>query len=230
MVTFSPNTVGRVAIRRSTALSSRRKVARPSWGRRFSAMSMSPMILMRDTTPSLMSLGMSVRWWSIPSILIRTAAPSSWGSTWISDAPCRTAAASMSFTSDTTPSYSASSRPVGPSCACSDSPRKLTSRLLVFAYTAWSASSKPARPTGTGEISTPVISLASSMVTMSVGSTMASIRVPRVLKRMGSTRRARQNCSESMPTVAGSLLISQRADRAQVLCQARAAAIWSGVA
>ena len=57
MTIFSPNTAGRVETRKSYGLPSMVAEMRPSWGARFSAMSMSAMILMRDVMDACAFLG-----------------------------------------------------------------------------------------------------------------------------------------------------------------------------
>ena len=57
MVTPSPRWVGRVVTRRSTLRPSTLTLTRPSWGTRFSAMSSSLMILIRETTPETIRFG-----------------------------------------------------------------------------------------------------------------------------------------------------------------------------
>ena len=61
MTIFSPKSVGRHETRKSMSfelpLSANRILMRPSWGRRFSAMSSFAMILMRDVMASRIFIG-----------------------------------------------------------------------------------------------------------------------------------------------------------------------------
>ena len=78
-------------------------------------MSMSARILIRETTPSLISLRISVKGCRTPSTLRRTTILSACGSKWMSEALCRIPAVRISSTSETTVPYSATSRSLGPS-------------------------------------------------------------------------------------------------------------------
>jgi hypothetical protein len=68
MTTRSPDVVGMVEMRTSTSDSPRRSVARPSCGRRRSAMSILPMTLMRLMTASWYFLGGASMSYSTPSM------------------------------------------------------------------------------------------------------------------------------------------------------------------
>jgi hypothetical protein len=68
MTTFSPNTVGRVATRRSICLPLWMTDIRPSCGLRRSAMSMSDMILSLEITPFWMFFGARCISCSTPSM------------------------------------------------------------------------------------------------------------------------------------------------------------------
>ena len=105
--------VGRVVTRRSMRRSSTLTPTRPSWGTRFSAMSSSLMILMRETTPATMRFGTRAVSWSTPSIRKRIRISSSSGSKWMSDAPSATACPRMLLTSLITgPSWAEARRSV----------------------------------------------------------------------------------------------------------------------
>ncbi len=68
----SPWTLGSVTTRRSTWRPSTTRPMRPSWGRRFSAMSSSAMIFTRETAPAAIRRGIVVMSWSTPSMRKRT--------------------------------------------------------------------------------------------------------------------------------------------------------------
>jgi hypothetical protein len=68
MTTFSPSDAGSVEIRRSTGFPLTATRARPSWGRRRSAMSIPPMILMREISGMPAARGIFMTWRSTPSI------------------------------------------------------------------------------------------------------------------------------------------------------------------
>ena len=87
----SPRSVGTVTTRRSILRSSTLTATRPSWGTRFSAMSSSLMILMRETTPATIRLGTRATSLSTPSTRKRTRMSFSSGSKWTSEAPSLTA-------------------------------------------------------------------------------------------------------------------------------------------
>ena len=91
MTTFSPNTVGSVATRRSTGLPPTVSDMRPSWGSRRSAMLMSAITLSRLITPAWIDFGECMTSWSTPSMRNRMRRSFSAGSTWMSDARSFTA-------------------------------------------------------------------------------------------------------------------------------------------
>ena len=79
--------VGSVVMRRSTFRSSTFSETRPSCGTRFSAMSMSLMILMRETTPATIRFGTRAASIRTPSTRKRTRISPSCGSKCTSEAP-----------------------------------------------------------------------------------------------------------------------------------------------
>ena len=93
ITTDSPRTTGRVATRRSTKWPSTDRPIRPSCGERFSAMSSSAMILIRDTRPDVRWRGTVVESNTTPSTRKRTRMSVARGSKWMSEAPRRTASA-----------------------------------------------------------------------------------------------------------------------------------------
>ncbi len=80
ITTFSPQTVGSVATRRSSALPPTFMLNRPSCGTRFSAMLRSAMTLMRLMKPFWMFFGECITSWSTPSTRNRTRTSFSLGS------------------------------------------------------------------------------------------------------------------------------------------------------
>ncbi len=95
--TRSPCPVGSVETRTSMARPPTRSVMRPSCGRRFSAMSIAAMILMRDTSAACSArLGRTTSR-SVPSTRKRTSDDCSKGSMWISEAPSRAACVSRAL-------------------------------------------------------------------------------------------------------------------------------------
>ncbi len=86
MTIFSPKAVGSVETRSSISFPSRSVLMRPSWGRRFSAMSIRHMVLRREVMARLTRRG--TRWisCSTPSMRKRIMACSRLGSTWMSEA------------------------------------------------------------------------------------------------------------------------------------------------
>ena len=72
ITTFSPNSVGSVLTRKSIALLPNFSFIRPSWGTRFSAMSMRLMTLMREASLSLIAIGGCVISRNSPSMRKRT--------------------------------------------------------------------------------------------------------------------------------------------------------------
>ncbi len=84
MTIFSPQTVGRVATRRSTERPSWLTDRRPSCGLRFSAMSIDDMIFRREMMPSWIVRSAFCISCSTPSIRKRTVNWYSPGSTWMS--------------------------------------------------------------------------------------------------------------------------------------------------
>ena len=76
-----------------------RSLMRPSWGRRFSAMSSFAIIFTRDTSASCMSFGGVSIFLSAPSTLILTSSSFSYGSTWMSLALSFTACCRSAFKS-----------------------------------------------------------------------------------------------------------------------------------
>ena len=91
MTIFSPTTVGTVLTRRSIRRSPLLSPMAPSWGMRFSAMSILARILNRDSTIVNDVRGIGGSSWSRPSIRSRIRQVSSNGSRWISLAPERMA-------------------------------------------------------------------------------------------------------------------------------------------
>ena len=83
---------------------------RPSCGERFSAMSSSAMILMREISPEIRWRGTVVESNTTPSTRKRTRMSWSLGSKWTSDTPRRTASAITACTSFTIGASSADSR------------------------------------------------------------------------------------------------------------------------
>ena len=88
---FSPWTVGTVLTRRSIRLSPVRSAMAPSWGMRFSAMSILARTFRRETIMMNTAFDGGGSSWSTPSIRRRNLQPSSNGSRWISLAPLRSA-------------------------------------------------------------------------------------------------------------------------------------------
>ena len=88
MTTPSPLTSGSVTTRMSTRRPSTVSAKRPSWGTRFSEMSRSAMILMRETTPMAIRRLTVAAGVSTPSTRNRTFVSPSSGLTWMSEAPC----------------------------------------------------------------------------------------------------------------------------------------------
>ena len=72
MTTFSPNTVGKVATRRSTAFPAMTPDMRPSCGTRRSAMLRSAMIFSLEISPDWMFFGERMTSCNTPSIRYRT--------------------------------------------------------------------------------------------------------------------------------------------------------------
>ena len=92
-----------------------RVLMRPSCGRRFSATSMRPRILMRDVTAVITGVGNSNTLCMTPSMRKRMWLVSRRGSRWMSDARCSNAYCSSQSTMCTTWRSSAPSSPVLPS-------------------------------------------------------------------------------------------------------------------
>ena len=88
---FSPKTVGRVETRSSISFSDSMRLMRPSWGRRFSAMSSPLSILRRLTTARYTMRGKVCMVRRTPSTRKRTTAWSRLGSRWMSEARCSNA-------------------------------------------------------------------------------------------------------------------------------------------
>ena len=86
MTTFSPKAVGSVETRSSTSRPSRSVLMRPSWGLRFSEMSMRDSIFTRETMGGCTPAGSVYTGCSTPSMRRRTSEVSRLGSMWISDA------------------------------------------------------------------------------------------------------------------------------------------------
>jgi hypothetical protein len=87
MTIFSPNAVGMLDKRSSTSRPPcERVLMRPSCGRRFSATSMRPRILMREVTAVITGVGSSNTLCMTPSMRKRMLLMSRRGSRWMSDA------------------------------------------------------------------------------------------------------------------------------------------------
>ena len=103
MTTPSPKRVGNVETLKSTTfLLPMRILIRPSWGRRFSAMSISDMILRRDSTVPCSDFGTVWTSRHFPSTRYRIRTRSARGSTWMSEALWRTPSLMIESTSRTT--------------------------------------------------------------------------------------------------------------------------------
>ena len=199
---FSPCRVGTEARRRSTALPSLvSNEVRPSWGRRRSAMSMLPMILMRLTMPAWTSAGYSRSLCSTPSMRQRTCRASACGSTWMSEAFMLTAS---EMRPSTISMIEASWARAASSATRDSSSSSLSSRNLprVLKKVAL-ASSNAVSVQMTTRTLRLVRSLTSSMATMSSGSVIASTRVPSSSSSSGRTRRWIMNSRGSRPSVSG---------------------------
>ncbi len=106
--TDSPAAVGTVAIRTSIGRPCTLSEKRPSWGRRFCAMSRLPMTLSRLTIGRKTLSGASDVSWRMPSIRIRIMTFFDAGSMWRSEARSATAFSSSALTSLTTGASSTS--------------------------------------------------------------------------------------------------------------------------
>ncbi len=101
MTTFSPCSVGSVEMRASTVMPSTTSFARPSCGRRRSAMSRPDTILIRLTAAAVAFFGTVMTSRSSPSTRYRMRRSPACGSTWTSLARARTASARTTSTSRT---------------------------------------------------------------------------------------------------------------------------------
>ena len=189
--TLSPCTSGSVTTLMSTRRPSTVSANRPSWGTRFSAMSRSPMILIRDTTPGTIRRLIVAAGVSTPSTRNSTFASPSSGLTWMSEAPCCTAWAMIECTSLMTgASWSASSASVPGSSsasasACSSTMSSIDSSIPASRVSSRSRSSTEATATRTRR---PVIIATSSIVSTFVGSAIASSSVPSSANPTGTAR------------------------------------------
>ena len=113
MTTDWPCEVGRMLTRRSMSLPAAKILIRPSWGRRFSAMSICPMILRRLTIEPRRRRGAESRSIRTPSIRYRMRTRSANGSMWMSEARSETASWMIRWTSRMT-GASPSSRVLAP--------------------------------------------------------------------------------------------------------------------
>src|SRR6056297_632615 len=140
--TRSPWLEGKVDTRTSTGLPASRRLIRPSWGRRFSAMSRRAMTLMRDATSDASAGDVDSTSRSTPSTRNLTERRSSNGSKWMSDAWSRSACKSTPLIKRMIgASSSASSRSAG-SGSCSAS-RLRSSSSLRFSATLWASTLPP---------------------------------------------------------------------------------------
>src|SRR6056297_172077 len=140
--TRSPWLEGKVDTRTSTGLPASRRLIRPSWGRRFSAMSRRAMTLMRDATSDASAGDVDSTSRSTPSTRNLTERRSSNGSKWMSDAWSRSACESTPLIKRMIgASSSASSRSAG-SGSCSAS-RLRSSSSLRFSATLWASTLPP---------------------------------------------------------------------------------------
>ena len=101
MTTFSPLITGKVDTLKSTLLPLTSTSTRPSWGKRFSAMSMPQIILIRETMALWFERSTSTTLHSKPSMRRRTRVTSSNCSMWMSLAFFLTASSNNSFTNFT---------------------------------------------------------------------------------------------------------------------------------
>ena len=178
MTTPSPYTSGSVTTRMSTRRLSTCRAKRPSWGMRFSEMSRSAMILIRDTTPIDIFFLIDAAGISTPSTRNRTRVSPSSGLMWMSDAPCCTAWATTECTSLMTgASRSASSTSRSGWASASGSSSVMSSIDSAIPEMRLSSRLRSSTDAAAARTRRPVIIAMSSIVSTLVGSAIASSSV-----------------------------------------------------
>ncbi len=163
MTTFSPYTVGSVAIRRSSCLPPTRIDMRPSCGIRFSAMFMSAMTFSRLMRPPWMFFGECMTSCRTPSTRKRTRTSFSIGSMWTSDARSPTACVMIAWTSLTIgASSTAASRLSSSPSSCDEASLTRASTCPSMCENFWIAASTSPAVATTGCTSRFVIARMSS--------------------------------------------------------------------
>ena len=183
MTTFSPCSVGSVEMRASTVRPSTVSLARPSCGRRRSAMSRPDTILMRLTVAAVALRGTVMTSRSRPSTRYRMRSSPACGSTCTSEARARTASASTTSTRRT---IGAASTPWAETSSTTSSCASMPSNSVCTSEESSDSDQERARwsrtwlsgATRTTSSVAPVYSFTSSSATTLVGSAVATFSRP----------------------------------------------------
>src|SRR5664280_743897 len=230
MTIFSPHTVGSVATRRSIFLPLVFTDIRPSCGTRRSAMSMSDMILSRETTPAWILFGERITSCRTPSIRKRTRMSCSVGSMWMSEARSLIAWVMSRLTNLTIGASSTISLTWARSSSCSPASIDVVSSSSSSSPR-WNrsiAAATSALVATTGRTSRPDSERMSSMAKTLPGSAIATTSLPSS-KPIGSTLCRRQIDAGRAATAAPSTATSASSTKRIPIWAASAATSWLSV-